>query len=106
MDEQGPDLDHGADRDSYLVVAPRAPVPDEHVGHMVAAGLHDQPLDLPYLAVGRADGQLAAYVYLAERDRVHDDLLRGFRSARAADVGRTAHPEDSGGQRKKAHARG
>ena len=35
------------------------------MGYLVAAGFHDQPLDLPYLAVGRADGQFAAYVYHA-----------------------------------------
>ena len=55
------------------------------MGYMVAARFHGQPLDLPYLAVGRTDGQAAAYVYLAEWDRVDGDLLRGFRSA-AGDV--------------------
>jgi len=41
----------------------------------VAARFHDQPLDLPYLAVGRTDGQFAAYVYLAGWDIVDGDPL-------------------------------
>jgi hypothetical protein len=49
------------------------------MGYMVAARFHDQSLDLPYLAVGRKDGQVAVYLYLAEWDGVHGDLLRGFR---------------------------
>jgi hypothetical protein len=47
------------------------------VGDIVAARFHDQPSDLPYLAVGRADGQLAAYVYLAGWDGIDGNLLRG-----------------------------
>jgi hypothetical protein len=85
------------------------PLLEEHVGYIVAARFHDQSLDLPYLAVGRTDGQFAAYVYLAGWDGVDGDFLRGFRSARAAvgpDLGRTGHPENSGGRRKKAHVRG
>jgi hypothetical protein len=50
----------------------------------VAARLHDQALDLPYLAVGRTDGQAAVYLYLAEWDGVDGDLLRGFRFVRVA----------------------
>lgn len=41
-------------------------------------------LDLPYLAVGRTDGQAAVYLYLAEWDGVDGDLLRGFRFVRVA----------------------
>ena len=33
------------------------------MGYIVAARLHDQSLDLPYLAIGGTDGQFAAYVY-------------------------------------------
>ena len=79
------------------------------MGYIVAARFHDQSLDLPYLAIGRTDGQFAAYVYLAEWDGVNGHFLRGFRSAKAAvgpDLDRTGNPENSGGQRKKAHARG
>ena len=65
MDKQGPDLRHGADRDSYFLAAPHVPLLEEHVGYLVAARIHDQPLDLPYVAVGRADGQFAVYFYLA-----------------------------------------
>jgi hypothetical protein len=60
MDKHRPDLGHGADRDSHVLAAPHVPLLEEHVGYPVAAGFHDQPLDLPYLPVGRADGQFAA----------------------------------------------
>ena len=52
---------------------------------MVAASFHDQPLDLPYLAVGRKDGQFAVYLYLAGWYGVDGDLLRGLRCVRVAD---------------------
>ena len=52
---------------------------------MVAARIHHQPLDLPYVAVGRTDGQFAVYFYLAGWDGVDGDLLRGFRCVRVAD---------------------
>ena len=55
------------------------------MGHTVAATFHDQPLDLPYLAVGRTDGQFAVYLYLAEWHGVDGDLLRGFRFTRVTD---------------------
>ena len=44
----------------------------------------DRPLDLPYLAVGRADSQFAAYVHRAGRDVVDGDLRRGSRFAAGA----------------------
>src|ERR1700689_5092459 len=84
MDKERPDLCHGADRDSHFPAAPQVPLLEKHVGYMVAARFHDQPLDLPYLAVGRTDRQVAAYVYLARWDGVDGDLLRGSRLARAA----------------------
>jgi hypothetical protein len=56
---------------------------------VVATRFHDQPLDLPYLTVGRTGGQVAAYVYLVRRDGVDGDLLRDSRLASAA---ATAHP--------------
>ena len=80
MDKESPDLSHSADRDSHILAAPHVPLLEEHVGYMVAARFHDHPLDLPYLAVGRTDGQPAVYLYLAEWDGVDGDLLRGFRS--------------------------
>ena len=55
MDKQSPDLRHGADRDSHFLAAPHVPLLEEHMGYLVAARFHDQPLDLPYLAVGRTD---------------------------------------------------
>ena len=70
MDKESPDLSHSADRDSHFLAAPHVPLLEEHVGYMVAARFHDQPLDLPYLAVGRTDGQPAVYLYLAEWDGV------------------------------------
>jgi hypothetical protein len=104
MDKKSPDLSHSADRDRHFLAAPRVPVLEEHVGYIVAARFHDQSLDLPYLAVGRTDGQFAAYVYLAEWDGVDGDFLRGFRSARAAvgpDIDRTGNPENSGDRGRK-----
>ena len=65
MDKQSPDLRHGTDRDSHFLAAPHVPLREEHVGYTVAARFHDQPLDLPKLAVGRTDGQVAVYFYLA-----------------------------------------
>ena len=53
------------------------------MSYMAAARFHDQPLDLPYLAVGRKDGQFAVYAYPAGWDIVDGDLLRGFRFAPA-----------------------
>src|ERR1035438_4095133 len=85
VDKESPDLSHSADRDSHFLAAPHVPLLEEHVGYMVAARFHDQPLDLPYLAVGRTDGQGAVYLYLAEWDGVDGDLLRGFRFAGVAD---------------------
>jgi hypothetical protein len=98
MDKKSPDLSHSADRDSHFLAAPPVPL-EEHVGYVVAARFHDQSLDLPYLAVGRTDGQFAADVYLAGWDGVDSDLPRGFRSARAAHTGH----KSSEGRRKKVH---
>ena len=85
MDKQSPDLRHGADRDSHFLAAPHAPLLEEHVGYLVATRFHDQPLDLPYVAIGRTDGQFAVYFYLAGWDVVDGDLLRGLRCVRVAD---------------------
>jgi hypothetical protein len=84
MDKEGPDLSHSADRDSHFLAAPHVPLREKHVGYVVAARFHDQPLDLPYLAVDRADGQGTVYLYLAEWDGVDGDLLRGFRFIKVA----------------------
>ena len=81
MDKKSPDLGHSADRDSHFLAAPSVSFLEEHVGYMAAAMFHYQPLDLAYLAVGRTDGQFAAYVYLAGWDGVDDDFLRSLRSA-------------------------
>ena len=84
MDKESPDLSHSADRDSHFLAAPHVPLLQEHVGYLVAARFHDQPLDLPYLAVGRTDGQVAVYLYLAGWDGVDGDVLRAFRFARSS----------------------
>jgi hypothetical protein len=81
MDDQGPDLRYGADRDGHVFAAPQVPPLEEHVGYLMAARVHDQPLDLPYFAVGRADGQAAADVYRAGWHGVDGDLRRGVRSS-------------------------
>lgn len=54
-------------------------------GYLVAARFHDQPLEMPYVAVGRTDGQFAVDFYCALRDVVDGDLLRGLRCVRVAD---------------------
>jgi len=51
------------------------------MGYMVAARFHDQPLDLPYLAVGGMDGLAAEYLYLPQGDGVVGDRPRGARAA-------------------------
>src|SRR5690348_12549652 len=84
MDKESPDLSHGADRDGHFLAAPQVPLLQEHVGDLVAARLYGQPLDLSYLAVGRADGQFAVYAYRVGWDRVDGGLLRGFGSAGVA----------------------
>jgi hypothetical protein len=81
MDKHGPDLRHGADRDSHVLAARHVPLLEEHVGYLAAARFHDQPLDLPYLAVGRTDGQAAVYVCRAGWHGLDGDLRRGFRSS-------------------------
>ena len=108
MDEKSPDLGHSADRDSHFLAAPPVSFLEEHVGYTAAARFHYQPLDLAYLAVGRAHGQLAAYVYLAGWNGVDGDFLRSLRSARvAAGPGPgSARAEDSRAHWKNVHARG
>jgi hypothetical protein len=81
-DKHGPDLRHGTYRDRHFLAAPHVPCLQEHMGYLVAARFYGQPLDLPYLAVGRTDGQFAAYVYRAGGDGVDPGLLRGFRLGR------------------------
>src|SRR5690242_8560043 len=48
-------------------------------------GSTTSPLDLPYVAIGRTDGQFAVYFYLAGWDVVDGDLPRGLRCVRVAD---------------------
>src|SRR5690348_12068978 len=81
MDQQGPDLRQGADRDSHFLAAPHVPLLEEHVGYLAGARFHDQPLDRPYLAVGRTDDQSAVYLYRTGWHGVDGDLRRGFRFA-------------------------
>ena len=81
MDDEGPDLRHGADRDSHFLAARHVPLLEEHVGYLAGARFHDQPLDLPYLAVGRTDDQAAVYLYRAGWHGVDGDLRRGCRSS-------------------------
>jgi len=85
VDQESPDLGHGADWDSHFLAAPHVPLLEEHVGYLMAARIHDQPLDLPYVTVGRTDGQFAVYFYPAGRDGVDGDILPGLRCVRVAD---------------------
>ena len=48
------DAGHGADRDGHLLAAPQVTLLQEHVAHMVAAGVDDQALDLADSAIGGA----------------------------------------------------
>ena len=68
MDQESPDLSHGADRDSHFLAAPYVPHLEEHVGDLVAGRFHGQPLDLPDVVVGRTDDQFAVYVHRARWD--------------------------------------
>jgi hypothetical protein len=43
----------------------RWPFLEEHVGHVAAAGVSDEPLDPADIAVGRVDTLAAAHVHLA-----------------------------------------
>src|SRR5271170_1716736 len=47
MDKESPDLSHRADRDSHFLTAPHVSLPEEHVGYMVTAGVHDSPRTCP-----------------------------------------------------------
>lgn len=60
------DLGDGADRDGYFLAAEQVPLLQQHVGHVAAAGVDDQPLDLPDGAVGGVDALAAAHGYLAQ----------------------------------------
>jgi hypothetical protein len=81
MDKHGPDLRHGADRDSHVLAARHVPLLEEHMGYLAAARFHDQPLDLPNFAVDRTDDQSAVYLYRTGRHGVDGDLRRGFQSS-------------------------
>ena len=81
MDKHSPDLRHGPDRDSHVLAARHVSLLQEHVGYLVAARFHNQPPDLPYLPIGRTDGQAAVYVYRAGWHSVDGDLRRGCRSS-------------------------
>src|SRR5262249_61637797 len=60
------DLGHGRDRDGDLLPAPQVAFLEEHVRHVLAARVDDQPLDPPDAAVGGADGIIAVYRHLAQ----------------------------------------
>ena len=62
-------LGDGADRDGYFLAAEHMPLLQQHVGHMAAAGVDDQPLDLPDGAVGGVNALAAAHGYLAQGAR-------------------------------------
>ena len=59
------DSRHGADRDRHYLAAEHVSLLQEHVGDLVAAGVDDEPLDLPDVAVGGMDVLAAAYSYLS-----------------------------------------
>ncbi len=70
------DAGHGTDRDGHFFTAPHVPLLEEHVGHVVAVRVDDQPLDFPDVAVGGMDVLTAAHLHLVQWDGVVGDRLR------------------------------
>ena len=66
----------GADRDGHFLAAPQVPLLEEHVGHVVVAGIDDEPFHMADLTVGGMDAIAAAHRHLTQRDGVVGDGLR------------------------------
>jgi len=70
------DPGHGTDRDGHFLTAPHVSLLEEHVGHVVAFRVDDQPLDFPDVAVGGMDVLTATHLHLVQRDGVVGDRQR------------------------------
>jgi hypothetical protein len=55
------DCRHDADRDRHYLAAEHVSLLEQHVGDLVAAGVNDEPLDLPDVAVGGVEIFAAAH---------------------------------------------
>jgi uncharacterized membrane protein YraQ (UPF0718 family) len=66
---------HRANRDGYFPPAPEVALLQEHVRHVAAAAVDDEPLDPADVAVGGLDGVAAPHVHLPRRDDVRGDGL-------------------------------
>jgi hypothetical protein len=59
------DSRYGADRDRHYLAAEHMSLLEEHVGDLMAAGVDDEPLDLPDVAVGGMDVFAAVHSHLS-----------------------------------------
>jgi hypothetical protein len=64
------DPGHGVDRNGHLLAAPQMPLLQQHVRHVMAGGVDDQPFDLADVAVGGINVLAALHLHLARGDRV------------------------------------
>jgi len=83
------DSGHGANRDRHALTGEHMSLLEEHVGDLVAAGVDNEPLDLPDVTVGGVDVIAAAHSYLSGGKGVVGDG-RGVREQLA---GHAARPE-------------
>src|SRR5260370_37196974 len=67
---------HLVERDGDVLARPQMPFPDQHVGHLAAARVDAQGVDLPDVAVGGMDVVTAALFHLARRDDIELFNLR------------------------------
>src|SRR6516165_10567071 len=82
--EADPVLDsgHGADGDGDFLAPPQVPFAEQHVGHTVIAGMDEEALHPPYLAVQGMDRIAGGHLYLAHRNDVLDDDWHWLRYSR------------------------
>ena len=66
---------HRADRDSYFLAAPQVALLEEHMGHVVIAGVDEEALDPADVAVGGVDRFAAADLHLSQGNAVAGDGL-------------------------------
>lgn len=66
---------HCADRDRHFPFAPEVSLLEQHVRDVMVAGVDDESLDFPDIAIRRVNVLAAAHGDLAERDGVVGDGL-------------------------------
>src|SRR5487761_548832 len=74
---------HRAHRDGHFPAAPQVTLLQEHVSHVPAVAVDDEPLDPADVAVGGRDGIAAPHVHLPLRDGVRGNDLRDVPAAYA-----------------------